>query len=129
MKNGRWQAKDIGDVFFLQCVDWASMEGRPPLPWEPSDGAGYDHFPHWVFTWNLKCLMPMFPPEVILAKARALIRRGLLTGCDCGCRGDFELTREGAQLVLDATGELHSVGAWDVVYQTSVWVRESPMLH
>lgn len=132
MKNGRFQAKDIDDVFFLRCVDWCSMCAEPPLPWFGDKKPDYyplDRFPHWVFTWNLECLMPIFPSEVILAKASALMRRGLLTGCDCGCRGDFELTRAGAQLVLDVTGELHSLSAWRVVNVTTITVREAPTLH
>ncbi len=109
MKNGRFQAKDIDDVFFLRCVDWASMETHPPLPWVTSERDGWkpEYMPHWVFTWNLDCLMPMFPPEVILAKASRLIERGLLTGCDCGCRGDFELTEAGRQAIRDAGFELY----------------------
>lgn len=35
------------------------------------------------------------PVKVVLAKARRLIRRGVITGCACGCRGDFEVA-EGA---------------------------------
>lgn len=42
---------------------------------------------------------PAFPPDapykVMLAKMSSLIRRGLVSGCDCGCRGDFELTAAG----------------------------------
>jgi hypothetical protein len=34
---------------------------------------------------------PVVPLKVVLAKARKLIRRGLLTGCACGCRGEFEV--------------------------------------
>lgn len=34
---------------------------------------------------------PTVPYKVVLAKARKLIRRGLLTGCACGCRGEFEV--------------------------------------
>jgi predicted transcriptional regulator len=29
------------------------------------------------------------PEKVVLAKARRLVRAGRLTGCTCGCRGDF----------------------------------------
>ena len=29
------------------------------------------------------------PDKVVLAKARKLIKRGLVDGCACGCRGDF----------------------------------------
>lgn len=32
---------------------------------------------------------PNMPPKVVLAKARRLIRRGVIDGCECGCRGDF----------------------------------------
>ena len=97
MKNGRWQAKDIDDWFFLSCIDWVSMQEDLP----PHYGKAVD-FPHWVFTWNLERLMPQFPPAVILAKARTLIGRGLLDGCACGCRGDFELTSAGRAFIQAA---------------------------
>ena len=35
------------------------------------------------------------PRKVVLAKMRALIRRGLVEGCPCGCRGDFQITKAG----------------------------------
>ena len=35
------------------------------------------------------------PPEVIRAKMRSLIKRGLVDGCACGCRGDYEITNKG----------------------------------
>ena len=35
------------------------------------------------------------PPKLQLAKMRMLMRRGLVDGCDCGCRGDFDLTDKG----------------------------------
>jgi hypothetical protein len=31
------------------------------------------------------------PPKVLLAKLKAMIKKGLISGCVCGCRGDFEL--------------------------------------
>lgn len=34
------------------------------------------------------------PPKVFLAKMSSLIRRGLIDGCTCGCRGDFRLPEE-----------------------------------
>jgi hypothetical protein len=46
--------------------------------------------------------MPRKTPEkLILAKMRTLIRRGLVKGCPCGCRGDFEITEAG-ELFLTA---------------------------
>lgn len=39
---------------------------------------------------------PGTPDRVQLAKMAALIRRGLVHGCACGCRGDFWLSDDGA---------------------------------
>jgi hypothetical protein len=39
------------------------------------------------------------PEKVIRAKLSKLIRRGLIGGCDCGCRGDFEITDKGLALI------------------------------
>jgi hypothetical protein len=42
--------------------------------------------------------MPKLPAEKLaLAKMRQLMKRGLVTGCDCGCRGDFEITDKGRE--------------------------------
>ena len=38
---------------------------------------------------------PDFPPKVVRAKLHALLRRKLIAGCVCGCRGDFTLTPAG----------------------------------
>lgn len=35
------------------------------------------------------------PEKLVLAKMRTLIRRKLVKGCDCGCRGDFEISDQG----------------------------------
>jgi hypothetical protein len=83
-------ARDIPDRLFLAAVDAATL-----------DGAG------WATRWHVGMVLgglplqpfvdevPGVPAKVVLAKARRLIRRGLLSGCDCGCRGDFELTAKG----------------------------------
>ena len=42
--------------------------------------------------------MPTGTPEKLcLAKMRMLIRRGLVMGCGCGCRGEFYLSDKGRQ--------------------------------
>lgn len=38
---------------------------------------------------------PGLPDKLQLSKMRNLIKRGLVAGCDCGCRGDFEITNKG----------------------------------
>lgn len=37
------------------------------------------------------------PAKLGLAKVRGLINRGLVDGCGCGCRGNFELTGKGRE--------------------------------
>lgn len=50
--------------------------------------------PSWTQSWDLQEAFPRFPPKVLLAKMRALKKRGLVDGCGCGCRGDWELIPE-----------------------------------
>ncbi len=38
--------------------------------------------------------------KLILAKMKQLIKRGLVDGCACGCRGDFEITPKGEEWLL-----------------------------
>ncbi len=37
------------------------------------------------------------PKKLILAKMSQLIKKGLINGCTCGCRGDFEITPKGEE--------------------------------
>jgi len=39
------------------------------------------------------------PRKVVLAKMKHLISKGYISGCACGCRGDFELTERGLQVI------------------------------
>jgi hypothetical protein len=61
---------------------------------------------HWAFlgprieldfeAWFVMEAMPEWVNgKLALAKMRSLIDRGLVTGCTCGCRGDFVITRKG----------------------------------
>lgn len=83
------QAKHIPDVAVLIVVNLASrteLEG-----WSTSQRP--------VFLWEAQERLAVFPPKVVLAKLAALVRRKLLDGCPCGCRGDFVLTEAGAELL------------------------------
>lgn len=46
------------------------------------------------------------PVKLQLSKMRSLLRRGLVSGCGCGCRGDWEITQLGfAELDLLRAGD------------------------
>lgn len=91
------KASDIPDIDVLERVQ-ACQEGR-------CEAVLHDLFfraPHWSMTAVVQEALPEFPPKVVAAKLSRLLRRGLLTGCDCGCRGDWELTDKGREVILEA---------------------------
>lgn len=49
---------------------------------------------------------PNLPEKLVLGKMRMLMRRGLVTGCGCGCRGDFEITAKGIQWLAQVDSKL-----------------------
>lgn len=74
------QCKDIPDRPILELL------ARNPKQW---------HTWHWR-EWDVSSAMPPgTPAKLVLAKMRKLIRRGVVAGCACGCRGDFVITEAG----------------------------------
>ena len=66
---------------------------------------------------------PNMPPKVVMAKAKRLMARGLLEGCACGCRGDYEVR----PTVSERAGELKGAGIpfsvrWERA-QRELWAR------
>lgn len=70
------QAKDISDAVAFEALK--TVRGK--------NGA-----PDWSALSDVQEQLIQFPPKVVLAKLRSMIKRGILRGCACGCRGDFEL--------------------------------------
>lgn len=67
------QCKDIDAAPIL-----AAIAAHAPATWFPGQPRSIAHaFPAAA------------PDRLRLAKLRSLIRRGIITGCACGCRGDF----------------------------------------
>jgi len=44
----------------------------------------------WSSLWDIQEEMTEYPAKVVQAKLASLLKRKILTGCACGCRGDFE---------------------------------------
>lgn len=81
------QAKDIPEIPVLRFL--AEKGG-----WCNWFGADYEN--------SVTHAMPTgTPAKVALAKMRAMIKKGLVTGCACGCRGDFEITDKGREMLSD----------------------------
>lgn len=87
------QCKDIPDAPVLAFLrDLPDIPGMPGVQcsgtWYWRDGFKPEN--------SVLRAMPTGTPEKLgLAKMRMLIRRGLVDGCPCGCRGDFTLTAKG----------------------------------
>ena len=47
-----------------------------------------------------EAMPPYTPTKMVLAKMGKLIKRGLVNGCACGCRGDFKITDKGRDALL-----------------------------
>lgn len=86
------KAADIPDAAILRIVERVTSTHMP---------GSRDPYP-WATMFDVEPAFPDAPYKVVHAKARALIRRGLLDGCDCGCRGDWSLTDKG-RAFLSAT--------------------------
>lgn len=78
----RPRASDISDELMLRVVERFCVTKE-----------------YWSNTWEIAEEFTGFPEKVVHAKLSRLMHRGLLTGCDCGCRGDWELTTKGRAVV------------------------------
>jgi hypothetical protein len=44
-----------------------------------------------VSRYEIRDTLPDVPEKVLLAKLRSMVKRKVIDGCACGCRGDFTL--------------------------------------
>lgn len=75
------QAKHIPDELLLRTVEDVNNETNC-----------------WAPTGTVAERMPAMPFKVVAAKLSRAMSKGWVTGCDCGCRGDWELTRLGREV-------------------------------
>ena len=75
----------------MQCKD---IPDQPILDWLAAN-TGRFKWATWGEGYGMPTVRDAMPPgtpeKLQLAKMRRLIQRGLVKGCDCGCRGDFYL--------------------------------------
>lgn len=100
MKKARPQAKDIPDADVLAALDpepnprWMTHWPRPAGT-DPAEAINGRAQP---WPWSICTAVPSlaaFPEKVMRSKLASMMRRGLIDGCDCGCRGDWMLTEKG----------------------------------
>lgn len=61
-----------------------------------------EHGDNWSTSLTEICekVWPGKPRKVVMAKMHGLVRRKLVSGCACGCRGDFNLTEVGEKCLV-----------------------------
>lgn len=95
----------------MQCKDIPEL---PILHFLAHDSRWDDGRPAWATFYDDSEGIPMsnslsraLPDGVPVKLARAKIgqmrRRGLVTACCCGCRGDIEITEKGRAMLTEAT--------------------------
>lgn len=101
--------RDIDDLPVLQFL--AALErgeiaqcyntGGGLTVWHPNTATLFDGFSNSIL--NALPYGREYPDKLRRAKVKSMLRKGLIDGCACGCRGDFELTDKGRQILKDRT--------------------------
>lgn len=87
-------AKEVPERLLLSVIECLGLltPSKPERPYR------------WTFWWDiqdsLKANGVEAPEKVLRAKLAKLVKRGILDGCTCGCRGDFWV-KDTAVLPLD----------------------------
>ena len=86
------KCSDIPDYVVLEYLAqhqgrWTMLFGRTFSTWVEGELVEADVFPKGT------------PAKLATAKMRQLHKRDLVSGCPCGCRGDFEITDKGLALI------------------------------
>ncbi len=69
------QSKDISDISVLNAIKKTTAE----------------HGGMWSCLGHVQEELAQFPERVVLAKLKSMIKRKLIDGCACGCRGEFTI--------------------------------------
>lgn len=60
---------------------------------------------NWCWLESPYCIANVLPKntpdKLIISKMNNLIKKGLVDGCTCGCRGDYYITNKGLQYLND----------------------------
>jgi len=93
------KAADISDEAFLDAIRTVHRVRHHDNPqwigasiWDIA--ATLEGHPEWCGQSQATDGSVQIPEKVVRAKARRLVKRGLVDGCTCGCRGDFEIREE-----------------------------------
>jgi len=91
------KTSDIPEIPILEYL--YERQGEWTCLWYGNFGEGYVG-PTGELQSDVYFAMPKGTPrKLALARMRNLHRRGLVGGCPCGCRGDFEITDKGLALL------------------------------
>ena len=85
-----FKCKDIPDRPILELLRDEGILGKWCYLWEDAVPSVQQAMPNWV------------NDNLARAKMRMLIRRGVVCGCACGCRGDFTITEKGMGILVNS---------------------------
>jgi len=93
-------------VLIMQCKDIPTIEILEFMAKHPGE---FD-WHNWYFgnEMDVRNAMPdgfNLDDNLVHAKMRMLIKKGLVDGCSCGCRGDFVITKKGLNKIIEKDEE------------------------
>ncbi len=80
------QCKDISDHLILEFL---AKNPRQQHNWFPIDESIS------LSKFSVRHVIPNIPDKLLVAKMASMIKKGLVDGCGCGCRGDYVITEKG----------------------------------
>jgi hypothetical protein len=97
----RKHLRDIPDhpvLQFLEMLDQGMITsvyntGQGIQIQHPKTACAFEGFANSIF--NPLPYGGSYPKKLLWTKVKSMVKRGLIDGCTCGCRGDFELTEKG----------------------------------
>lgn len=89
-REANMQCKDIPEQPILKFLH--SLNGRWACWYSSDDGTPFENSVANAFP-------PGTPAKLIVAKMGMMIRKGVVDGCSCGCRGDYRLTDKGVSRI------------------------------
>ena len=97
MRRKLIQAKHVPTLPILAFLKRREDAWPGPGSFLPATGFWWPVGDPYYYDSVKSAMPPETPYKVGLAKMRRLVDQGLVSGCPCGCRGDYTVTDSGAE--------------------------------
>lgn len=104
-REGLYKCSDIDRNVFLDAIEQATYFNPVSGGWRST----------WAMRWHVENILrytyPGLPDKVIMAKFRRLKKQGWVDGCECWCRGDWEVMPVWSPSKKVSLGDISTLGS------------------